>query len=133
MMQVFLAGNLGRDAELKDVGGQALASFSVAVTQRIKREKHTTWVNCSIWGARAPALCQYLTKGAKVAVTGELTQRAGKSNGKTYLECRVSEVTLLGGRSEPSGRPEASEEPEATGGGYSNADYAASSDDEIPF
>jgi single-strand DNA-binding protein len=133
MLQVFLAGNLGRDAELKDVGGTALASFSVAVTQRVKKEKVTTWISCSIWGARAPALASYLTKGSKVAVTGELTTRQGKDNGKTYLECRVSELTLLGSKGGESGDERPAPRAPSGGSGFGDSDYTGGSDDEIPF
>lgn len=120
MLQVFLAGNLGRDAEIKDVRGTALCSFSVAVTRKVKSEKVTTWVKCSVWGKRAPGLGQYLTKGMRVAVMGELTTH--EHNGKTYLDCNVSEVTLMGGGQ----RAERAEDP----GDYGPAD---SDDEEIPF
>jgi single-strand DNA-binding protein len=131
MLQGFFAGNLGRDAELKDVNGQALASFSVAVTQRIKREKVTVWVNCSIWGSRAAALSAFLNKGAKVAVAGELTTRTSERNGKTYLECRVSEITLLGGGSEGGGQRSNRAAPDNDSGSARMDDSAG--DDEIPF
>lgn len=131
MLRVFLAGNLDRDAELKDVGGTPLASFSVAVTQRIKREKVTSWISCSLWGARAPALSSFLNKGAKVAVAGELTTRVSEKNGKTYLECRVDDVTLLGGGGEGGQRggrpaPPPDEDMASLGGDPGG-------DDEIPF
>lgn len=133
MLRVFLAGNLGRDAEIKDVGGTPLASFSVAVTQRIKREKVTSWISCSLWGARAPALASFLNKGARVAVAGELTTRTSEKNGKTYLECRVDDVTLLGGGGEGGqrgGRP--APPPDDDQGSYGGAP-AGGDDDEIPF
>jgi single-strand DNA-binding protein len=133
MLRVFLAGNLGRDAELKDVNGTPLASFSVAVTQRIKREKVTTWIGCALFGARAPALATFLTKGTRVAVAGELTTRTSEKNGKTYLECRVDDVTLLGGGGEGGGqrsnRPAAP--PDDDQGSYGAA--PAGGDDDIPF
>src|SRR5699024_9219998 len=40
------------------------------------------------------ALQQYLTKGQKVAITGEHGTR--EHDGKTYTTCRVDNVTLIG-------------------------------------
>ena len=121
MIQGFIAGNLGRDAEIKNTSGGSLLSFSVAVTQRIKNEKITTWVRCAMFGKRGEALYPFLTKGSRVAVAGELTLH--EYNGKTSLDLRVSEVTLLGGgkRAEPDDEPD-QEKP-----------GAQQSDDEIPF
>lgn len=132
MLQGFFAGNLGRDAEVRATQGGGVCSFSVAVEQRVKQEKKTTWVRCSMWGKRGETLSQYLTKGTRVAVAGELTLR--EYEGKTSLECRVSEVTLLGGgqRNEP---PEPRPGPASAGGGFSDADYGNKPGevDEIPF
>src|SRR5690606_35199885 len=89
------AGNLGRDAEMRNAGGQDLASFSIASTSKVKGEKNTTWVDCSLWGKRGAALARHLSKGTRVVVTGELSTR--EYNGKTYLQCRVDQLELMGG------------------------------------
>jgi single-strand DNA-binding protein len=128
MLQGFLAGNLGRDAELRDARGTAVCAFSVAVTRKLRGEKTTTWVKCSVWGKRAPGLAQYLTKGTRIAVSGELVLR--EYNGKTYLDCNVSEVTLLGGGGgQRSSRRDDGDVREGDG----SADAEAPDDEEIPF
>lgn len=115
MKQITIAGNIGRDAEVRTTqGGDKVAGFSVAVSDR---NKNTTWFDCSLWGKRGEALAQYLTKGAKIAVTGDLTIR--EHEGKTYLGCNVSEVTLLGGGE----RRDDSQE------GYSNASQGGETTD----
>lgn len=91
MINVTIAGNLGRNAELKDAGGTSVASFAVAVRQK----DGTQWVSCSLWGKRGEALAQYLTKGTPVAVSGSLTLTEG-NNGKSFLNVRASDVALLG-------------------------------------
>lgn len=101
MLQAFIAGTLGRDAELRDVGQSVVCSFSVAIEQRVKREKVTTWVRCSLWGRRGEALVSHLTKGSKVSVSGTLT--VGVYNGKPTVDLSVSEVTLQGRRGGSSG------------------------------
>jgi len=123
MKQITIAGNIGRDAEVRTTqGGDKVAGFPVAVSDR---QKNTTWFDCSLWGKRGESLAQYLKKGSKVAVTGELTTR--EHEGKTYLGCRVSELTLLGSNSSSS-RDDYSKA--SQGGGASGG---ADLDDEIPF
>ena len=87
-------GNLGQDCRAGNVGGTAVVNFSVASTSGYGDKKVTTWVDCALWGNRATALQQYLTKGQKVAITGEHGTR--DHDGKTYTTCRVDNVTLIG-------------------------------------
>lgn len=87
-------GNLGQDCRVGNVGGTPVVNFSVASTSGYGDKKATTWVDCALWGNRATALQQYLTKGQKVAITGEHGTR--EHDGKTYTTCRVDNVTLIG-------------------------------------
>ena len=82
-------------------GGDPVTSWSVAVEDRKSSEKSTIWFDCSLWGKRGESLAPYLTKGGKVAVSGELSTR--EHNGKTYMTIRAEQVTLLGGRSGDGG------------------------------
>ena len=100
MLHGIVAGNLGKDAELKITqGGDPVASFSVAVNTRVKGEDVTQWVRCAIWGKRGEALAKHLTTGSRVSVTGPLTLRTYEKDGdtRTALELRVDQITLLGG------------------------------------
>src|SRR3546814_18793899 len=60
------------------------------------------WWNCSLWGARGTALEQYLSKGSNVTVAGVASFRSYEKNGetRTSAECKVSEISLQGGKSE---------------------------------
>ena len=95
MLNATIAGNIGKDAETRTAGQGTVTGFNVAVEQRGKDGKKTTWIGCSMWGKRGETLAQYLTKGSKVCVAGELTTR--EHDGKTYLDLNVSDVTLMGG------------------------------------
>ena len=125
MKSITIAGKLGRDAELKYVGtkNDAVLSFSVAVDDRSGREKTTIWFDCSLWGKRGEALCQHLTKGSAVTVSGDFSVRKYQKDGqeRTAFGVRVNDVTLQGGK--PKERQE-------TGGDYGDGDPA---DDQIPF
>lgn len=99
MLNLSLAGNLGRDAEYKQTqSGQELCSFSVGVSIGYGENKQTVWVDVTKWGKGAQGLSNILRKGSKVAVSGELSTR--EHNGKTYLQCRADNVTILGGTGE---------------------------------
>ena len=61
---------LGRDTELRNTpGGMAVAKLALAFNVQVKGEKQTVWCDGALWGKRAEALTQYLTKGALVSVT----------------------------------------------------------------
>ena len=124
MLQGMIAGNLGRDAELRSTQGGSVCSFSVATERKEKDQKVTTWVRCSLWGKRGEVLTQYLTKGTKVTAIGELSMR--EHEGKTSLNMRVSEVTLMGG----GARGERNEPPAPRPG---PANSGGNEDDQIPF
>lgn len=96
MLNLSLAGSLGRDAEYKESqSGKGFCKFSVAVNIGFGENKSTIWVDVTRFGAGAQGLTNYLRKGSKVAVSGELSTR--EHNGKTYLQCRADNVTILSG------------------------------------
>ncbi len=99
MKTITIAGNVGQDARLKTLdSGDSVLNFSVAVEDRQGREKKTLWFDCAMWGKRADSVAQYVTKGSKVAVSGDLSTR--EHEGKTYLTVRVAELTLQGGKTD---------------------------------
>jgi len=101
MKTIVISGNIGKDAVTrKTQNGDAVTGFTVAVEDRQGKEKSTIWFDCAIWGKRGEVLEQYLTKGSKVSVAGDLSTR--EHEGKTYLTVRADQVTLLGGK--PEGR-----------------------------
>lgn len=104
MQTITIAGRIGRDAEVRSTqNGDTVAGFTVAVDTRKGREKVTNWWRCSMWGKRADALSPYLLKGSSVAITGEFS--LDEYDGKPQLNVRVSEVTLLGGKSDGQREP----------------------------
>ena len=97
MTTVTILGKLGKDVELKDINGTALAKFSVAQNVGFGDKKTTNWFEVSIWGAQAKSnFVDYLKKGQMVQVVGELSTR--EYNGKTYMEVRSYNCNLAGGQ-----------------------------------
>lgn len=106
MNVLTIAGNLGSDAHMNQVSGQngpiSVCNFSVAVSKRQRDAQGnnlTLWVDCALWGVRAEALGQYLTKGSKVTVTGEadVSSYEGQNGFVPKLTLRVQDITLQGG------------------------------------
>lgn len=119
MQVITIAGNIGKDAEVRDAGQSRVASFSVAVSEG--RDKPTTWWDVSMWGKRGESLAPHLTKGSRVTVSGRFSTR--EHNGKTYLQCDASEIALQGGGTRDSDRGDGyqpNKTPPAGGGGFRN-------------
>jgi single-strand DNA-binding protein len=117
-MNVLVAtGNVGKDAEIRHTPkNEQVAQFSFALTSGYGDKAVTTWLNCNLWGKRAETLAPMLTKGTKIAITGELTNRqyADKSGVTNYrLELRVNDLTLLGKKddSKPSSAKQKTADP----------------------
>lgn len=97
MKSITIAGNIGKDAVTRTTqGGDKVTGFTVAVEDRQNKDKSTVWFDVSMWGARGEKIAEYLTKGGKVCVSGDLSTR--EHEGKTYLTVRADQVTLMGGK-----------------------------------
>lgn len=125
MNSLNFTGNLGRDCETRFTpGGDAITSFSVALTSGYGEKKITSWMNCSVWGKRGEAVAPYLKKGTQVAISGELALRPYTNKDgieKVSPDVRVNDLTLLGGRSTESAHApsEPKQKPnEQTGSGF---------------
>ena len=128
MNTVFFTGNVGKDAEVRTVNGTDVCNFSVAVKQGFSRDAPTEWYRVAVWGQRANQLAQYITKGAKVAVVGEL--EIGSYDGKPQYNVRANEVDpFCGGKRDDTGNG---------GGGYQPAPahkpaFDSDLEDDVPF
>lgn len=131
MQTITIAGRIGRDAELRRTQGGEVAGFTVAVDTRKGREKVTNWWRCSMWGKRAEAVAPYLLKGSSVAITGEFT--LDEYEGKPQLNCRVSELTLLGGKSDGQRSDNQQRQNSGGQGGGNSFPTDDLDDDSIPF
>ncbi|MDC7232350.1 MAG: single-stranded DNA-binding protein [Spirochaetales bacterium] len=105
--RVVLVGRLTRDAELKYTGGgMAIADISLASNR--SRKQGDQWVDeanffdVSLFGRRAEALAQYLTKGTQIAVEGQLRQDRWEQDGmkRSKVTIAATDIQLLGSRSD---------------------------------
>lgn len=118
MQILMIAGNVGNVKEVREVGGDKVLNFSLAVDNgkdKNGERRESTWYDCALWGKRAESLAPYITKGLKLALSGRPGARA--HDGKAYLSLTVNELTFMGGGKD--------RQDERTGGGGNDDDYSA--------
>lgn len=80
--QVELIGNLGRDPEVRQTNsGNPVANLSIATTEKWtdkntgQKQERTEWHRVTLWGPLATIAGQYLRKGSKCYIRGQLQTR----------------------------------------------------------
>ena len=124
--RVMISGNLTRDAELRTTpSGTAILSFGVAVNDRRRNangewEDYANFIDCTMFGRRAEALAQYLTKGVKVAIEGRLHYSSWEDRNsgqrRSKVDVTVDELEFMSSRNGGGQNYDA-------GGGYGGGNY----------
>ena len=131
--QVIIVGNVGKDAELRYTPqGVAVCDFSVAVNKVTgkgeNRKEKTTWFKVTVWRERAETASQYIKKGMKIMVIGEVEARGyTDKNGQAVasLDLTANDFKFLDSRDSQG----------SYSGGAANGsmEYAAEEPGDIPF
>lgn len=154
--KVMITGNLTRDAELRTTpSGTAILNVGVAVNDRRRNpqtgdwEDYANFVDCTMFGKRAEALNQYLTKGTKVAIEGRLHYSSWEDRNtgqkRSKLDVTIDEIEFMSSRN--AGNGGSYDNRGSYGGSYANnaptqrsqASYpeppapSAYNDEDIPF
>ena len=140
--RVMISGNLTRDAELRTTpSGTSILSFGVAVNDRRRNangewEDYANFIDCTMFGRRAEALAQYLTKGVKVAIEGRLHYSAwdDRNTGqrRSKVDVTVDELEFMSSRNKTDGY-DANAEFAAIPSSLSPDSTASVYDEDIPF
>lgn len=103
---VTLNGRLGNEPELKKTTNDlSVVEFRLANNRDYKSNgevvKRVNWITCRAYAGLAETICNYLKKGAKVNVVGELredswTAEDGTMRSRTYM--LVTEMNFLEAR-----------------------------------
>lgn len=139
MQKLIIIGNVCADPEERTTpSGKTVTNFTVAVSRKGDKDK-TDFFRCAAWGKTGEVCGQYLGKGKKVCVTGEVSARAytdKQGEAKASLEVFVSEVEFLSPRGEeapapasPSLYPSLAEQKAAA----VDAEFAEITDGDLPF
>jgi single-strand DNA-binding protein len=141
MNVVVITGNLTKDPELRHTGGgTAVCELRVAVNGR-RKEANGEWVdkpnffNVTVFGGRAEAVVQHLSKGSGIGVEGRLDWQewdATDGSGKRQaVKIIANQTQFLGGKSKDGDTPGATdsqdEDRQPVGVG------AGGGDEDIPF
>lgn len=143
--QVIVIGNVGKDPEFRYTPqGIAVADFSVAVSKKTgkgeDRKEKTTWFKVTVWRERAETVSQYVKKGMKIMVIGEVEARAyiDKNNQpQATLELTANDFKFLDSKRDDDQGGEASGQRQrgpvdAVGGGRQQRESDEETGD-IPF
>ena len=156
--KAILVGNLGQDPEVRKLSsGDPVVSLSVATSESWRdkatgeRREKTEWHRVVVFNENLARFAeQYLRKGTKVYVEGQIMTRSYEDRGGQTKY--VTEIVLQKFRGEihsldrQSNRPPAADDPDAYGresgrqqsgqagaGGGNAGDFGPGIDDEIPF
>lgn len=127
MNKYFVSGNIGQDAEQKTIAGHCYASFSIAVTEKVKGEDKTMWVRVMKIDQEGK-LTPYLTKGKRICVIGKPVFNAYKNkSGEAAIDVTVwaNELEFFGSNKE--------NEQKQTPSGINNFPPQSADDDNLPF
>jgi len=106
--QLILIGNLGTEPEMRyTASGIPVTNFNMAVTRRWtnaegQAQEKTTWFRINLWRRQAEIASQYLAKGHRVMIVGEVdnarpwTDRDG--NMRATIEVTATELRLMESR-----------------------------------
>ncbi len=145
--KVILVGNLGRDPEVRTFqNGGKVCNLRIATSETWKdrntgeRRERTEWHSVAIFSEPLVRIAeQYLRKGSKVYVEGQLETRkwqdqSGQDRYTTEIVLRPyrGELTLLDSRADAGAQGGGGPAPEPGGGGYGSP-APSDLDDEIPF
>ena len=113
--KIILAGNLGRDPEMRFTpSGVPVTNLSVATNREYKDKngasvKETLWWKVAVWGPAAGPCNEFLHKGRQVLVEGTIVgdengnPRMWKDNDgnmRASFEIRADTVKFIGGRND---------------------------------
>jgi len=75
--KIIVIGNVGSEPEMRYVpSGKAVTTFSLATNKKYtvdgERKEETTWFRITAWGKQAETCNQYVVKGMRVYVEGEV-------------------------------------------------------------
>lgn len=71
-LNMQVTGYVGSDPQVRQVGEQSVAAFSVAVSRKTRNgEKQTVWVRVNCWNKLSDVASQYVHKGSLVQVTAD--------------------------------------------------------------
>jgi single-strand DNA-binding protein len=148
--KVILVGNLGADPDVRSMqSGDEVCNLSIATSESWKdkstgeRREKTEWHRVVIFNQGLVTVCKnYLKKGAKVYIEGQLETRSWEQDGQKKYTTEVvlrpfrGELTMLDSRNSGGGMssgPQDNYQSNQSSGGQRQSAPVDEFEDEIPF
>jgi single-strand DNA-binding protein len=144
-----LSGNLTRDVDLRQLpSGADVARLRVAATTRRRNGEEwvdkTNYFTVDVYGGQARACAQYLGKGSRVVVEGELDWREWtdqQDQRREAVTLRARHILFEGGRTPAAANQDGNRQDDARdpammsapAGGTEAATHAAAGAEDLPF
>jgi single-strand DNA-binding protein len=141
--RLFLVGNLGRDPEMRYTpNGTAVTQMSIATSRKWtdasgQLKEETAWFRVSVFGKQAETCNQYLNKGSRVLIEGELVVDEKTGGPRVYtrkdgttgasFEVRANTVRFLTPKSQSA------DNGAAASPSHVAAESAPMSEEDLPF
>lgn len=118
MNSVTLFGRLGSDPESRFTpAGSQIVNFTLATSRRWKdkqtgeKKESTQWHNITLFGTTAKIAADYVKKGERLLVTGEIEYQSWEKDGQKHYKTVIlgNNIVLIEGRGNES-KPTAKQE-----------------------
>ncbi len=126
--KIILIGNVGNDPEIKQVGENKLAKFSLATSESYKNKQgekieNAEWHSVIVWGKLAEIVEKYVKKGSKLYIEGKIEYKSYEKAGekKYFTQIKCSNIKMLGNIEKTAQQPK--EKPQTD----------IEEDDDLPF
>ena len=139
--KVMIVGNLGQDPEIKyTAGGAAVTTLSIATSDSWKDkdsgmdQERTEWHRVVLWRRLAEIAGEYLKKGSKVYIEGQLQTRKWEQEGQTRYTTEIiaRDMQFLDSRGS-SNSSSTQKSSEMNDQSAADVPDSAIDDDDIPF
>lgn len=134
MNKFIISGNITKNIEIKySQAGKAYSKFTVAVTRKFDREK-SDFFNVTAFGKTAEHVANYLSKGSKVLVEGEV--QIDNNDGKYYTNVLAQSVEFLDSKktnNTPAQNKPNTQAPDTSSDPFINNGPIDISDEDLPF
>ena len=83
---ISLTGRLTAKPELRKVNDKSVTDISIAVN---RNKDQVSYFDITVWSKQAENICQYLDKGSRIALEGELVQDRWEKDGTKHYKVKI--------------------------------------------
>ena len=92
--KVMIIGRVGQTPQVRTVGENKVANFTVATTEKYKDREDTEWHNIAVWGKLADVVEKWVDKGMMVYVEGKIKTEKYTKDGQDKFVVRIMASSL---------------------------------------